>query len=368
MTPPALELVGVERRYRDGPTIGPISLSVRKGEFASLLGPSGCGKTTILRAIAGFENVDHGEIRVGGRDITRQPGASPRHRTGVPKLYGAVSAYLPTVFANVAFGLRLRRMARAEIRTRATEALELVGLGTFESRLPSQLSGGQQQRVAIARSLVLRPELLLLDEPLSNLDTKLRLQMRHELRALQQRLAMTFVYVTHDQSEALALSDSVIVLSQGHLEQQGAPEEIYHQPKTKFVADFIGSANLLSATIIAATPSGHMVAELATGQSVTGRPLGQFRCGDRVWLCVRPEQLRSATAASSHMNVLTARPVHTTFQGDRIEVRFTVSGVQNAAAASPAFLFYAESARDLADEMSICFDPDAAIFLGAAVP
>ena len=219
MTPPALE-----RWLVSSGAIGTVRPSGRsRCPFARAsshpqLGPSGCGKTTILRAIAGFENVDHGEIRVGGRDITRQPA----HRRGIGLVFQSYALFPHlTVFANVAFGLRLRRMARAEIRTRVTEALELVGLGTFGSRLPSQLSGGQQQRVAIARSLVLRPELLLLDEPLSNLDTKLRLQMRHELRALQQRLAMTFVYVTHDQSEALALSDSVIdPASQGHLEQQ----------------------------------------------------------------------------------------------------------------------------------------------------
>src|SRR5436305_2064175 len=242
-----LEIRGLVKRYSPQVTVGPISFDVRPGEFFSLLGPSGCGKTTTLRCIAGFESLDSGEIRLRGDRLDDRP----PHRRDVGLVFQnyALFPHL-TVFDNIAFGLRLRRVAKAEIAARVGAILRLVDLPEMASRFPAQLSGGQQQRVAIARSLVLEPRILMFDEPLSNLDFKLRIQMRDELKRLQRRLGKTAIYVTHDQTEALALSDRIAVLSHGHIEQIGTPGEIYEQPATAFVAEFIGSSNLMPARIV----------------------------------------------------------------------------------------------------------------------
>jgi len=242
-----LEICGLVKRYSPQVTVGPISFDVRPGEFFSLLGPSGCGKTTTLRCIAGFESLSEGLIRLAGERLDDKP----PHRRDVGLVFQnyALFPHL-SVFDNIAFGLRLRRVAKLEMRERVERALQLVELAGLGERFPAQLSGGQQQRVAIARSLVLEPQILMFDEPLSNLDLKLRIQMRDELRSLQRRLGKTSIYVTHDQTEALALSDRIAVLSHGHIEQIGTPAEIYEQPATAFVAEFIGSSNLFSARIV----------------------------------------------------------------------------------------------------------------------
>lgn len=246
-TPISLEVRDLVRRYSDDVIVGPISFSVREGEFFSLLGPSGCGKSTTLRAIAGFERPDSGAILLGGRRIE----SVPPHRRDVGLVFQS-HALFPhlTVAQNISFGLDLRKIDKAEIKRRVEAALELVGLSGYGQRMPGQISGGQQQRVALARSLILEPSLLLLDEPLSSLDLKLRVQMREELRRLQRRLRKTSIFVTHDQTEALALSDRIAVLSQGRIEQIGTPDEIYNTPASCFVADFIGNSNLLPAEVV----------------------------------------------------------------------------------------------------------------------
>src|SRR6266404_4065280 len=257
-----LEVRGLSKRYSPQVTVGPISFQVHAGEFFSLLGPSGCGKTTTLRCIAGFESLSEGSIRLRGERLDDKP----PHRRDVGLVFQnyALFPHL-SVFDNVAFGLRLRRIAKAEMRERIDRALQLVELAGLGQRFPAQLSGGQQQRVAIARSLVLEPQILMFDEPLSNLDLKLRIQMRDELRSLQRRLGKTAIYVTHDQTEALALSDRIAVLSHGRIEQIGTPGDIYERPATVFVAEFIGSSNLIEARIVERGAAG-VVVETGGGQ------------------------------------------------------------------------------------------------------
>src|SRR6266849_344902 len=251
-----LEVRDLTKRYSPLVSVGPISFDVHEGEFFSLLGPSGCGKTTTLRCIAGFEALSGGSIRVGGERLDDKP----PHRRDVGLVFQnyALFPHL-TVFDNVAFGLRLRRVSKPEIADRVDRILQLVDLAGMTARFPAQLSGGQQQRIAIARSLVLEPQILMFDEPLSNLDFKLRTQMRDELRRLQRRLGKTSIYVTHDQTEALALSDRIAVLSHGRIEQIGTPGEIYEQPASAFVAEFIGSSNMLRARIVEQSNSGTIV-------------------------------------------------------------------------------------------------------------
>src|SRR5678815_3891222 len=214
-----------------------VALDVQPGEFLTLLGPSGCGKTTTLRMIAGYEMPDAGRIRFGGQDVTGDP--ANRRNIGFVFQNYALFPHL-SIFENVAYGLRVRGVDEAEIRRRVGEVLALVGLGGYEQQFSSQLSGGEQQRVALARAIVIRPRVLLFDEPLSNLDAKLRVQMRHEIRELQRTLGITTVYVTHDQEEAMAVSDRIAVMSQGSVVQEGTAEDLYYRPGSEFVATFVG--------------------------------------------------------------------------------------------------------------------------------
>jgi ABC-type Fe3+/spermidine/putrescine transport system ATPase subunit len=239
---PDVELVGVTKRFGDVAAVDGVDLEVRPGEFLSLLGPSGCGKTTTLRLIAGFERPDEGEVRIGGRDVSRLP-AYKRNVNTVFQSY-ALFPHL-SVEDNVAYGLKQRGLDRKARRARATEMLELVRLEGLANRKPRQLSGGQQQRVALARALVMQPQVLLLDEPLGALDLKVRRELQIELKRIQEGVGITFVYVTHDQEEALAMSDRVAVMNAGRIEQLGVPREIYDRPVTAFVADFIGETNFI---------------------------------------------------------------------------------------------------------------------------
>lgn len=239
-----LEIRGLQLAYGKSQAlaVADLDLSVAQGELVSLLGPSGCGKTTTMRAVAGLITPRAGTIVLGGQDITHLP-AHQRDLGMVFQSY-ALFPHL-SAFENVAFGLRLRKVGESDLRQRVEQALEAVGLQGFAQRLPANLSGGQQQRVALARAMVLRPRLLLLDEPLSNLDAKLRVDMRAELRRLQRQSGITMLYVTHDQDEALSLSDRIVIMRLGRIEQQGTPEQIYHRPATAFVARFMGYDNLL---------------------------------------------------------------------------------------------------------------------------
>ncbi len=239
-----MKLEGLQKRFGDLHAVRDLSLDIRQGEFLTLLGPSGCGKTTLLRIIAGFELADGGRVVLGGKDITGLP-ANVRPINTVFQSY-ALFPHL-TVFDNVAFGLVSRRTPKAEIAKKVATALEMLQLGAFASRHPHQLSGGQKQRVALARALVGEPEVLLLDEPMSALDAKLRTEVQLELRRLQKRLGTTFVLVTHDQDEAMTVSDRICVLQGGRIQQIGTPEQVYAWPCNRFVAEFLGAANLIPA-------------------------------------------------------------------------------------------------------------------------
>ncbi len=326
-----LEVAGLVKRYAPQVAIGPISFSVMEGEFFSLLGPSGCGKTTTLRCIAGFERASAGRITLSGRQLDD----TPPHRRDVGLVFQnyALFPHL-TVFENVAFGLRLRRVSAAEVAERVGRMLELVGLPSQAGRYPAQLSGGQQQRIAIARSMVLEPRLLLFDEPLSNLDFKLRVQMRNELRELQRRLGKTSVYVTHDQTEALALSDRIAVLSQGRIEQIGPPAEIYEAPETAFVADFIGSSNIIEATVRSKGAESAVVSAPSGLELVV--PPTAAEIGARCLVMVRPERVRLLGDAeggdgegrdgeASALNRIAAEIDDLTYLGEDIQLRVTAS-------------------------------------------
>ncbi|MCR8726083.1 ABC transporter ATP-binding protein [Frigidibacter sp. SLM-1] len=247
MTRGAVEFDGVRKDYGSFTAIPELNLQIEPGQLVTLLGPSGCGKTTTLRMLAGLESPTQGRILIGGEDVTRLP-ANRRDVSMVFQSY-ALFPHM-SVVQNVAYGLESGGMKPVEAREAAAKGLDLVGLGGLGDRLPSELSGGQQQRVAVARALVLEPQVLLLDEPLSNLDARLRRRVRTEIRELQQRLGFTAVYVTHDQEEALAVSDQIVVMQAGRIAQMGAPRELYESPASEFIADFIGEANVLDCTVV----------------------------------------------------------------------------------------------------------------------
>src|SRR5438067_9695487 len=308
-----LRLDHVTKRFGETTAVDDVSFDVPRGSFATLLGPSGCGKTTTLRMIAGFYDPDHGDILLGGKRINELPA----HRRGTAMVFPdyALSPHM-TVHDNLAYGLRVAGVASQERERRVSETLEFVGLSKLGDRWPNQLSGGQQQRVAVGRALVLRPEVLLLDEPLSNLDAKLRVQLRWELRALQQRLGMTFVYVTHDQDEALSLSDWIAVMNAGRVEQSGAPWDIYYHPRTAFLADFVGAVNLIPATV-RDVQGGDAVVAFGERSVRVRVPAGlSVSPGAEVRLCVRPEALSLALAGAppSQMSAV-ASPDGTTLPG-----------------------------------------------------
>jgi len=264
-----------------------VSLVVQPGEFVTLLGPSGCGKTTTLRMIAGFGQPDTGRIAIGGKDVTHLP-ASQRNIGFVFQNY-ALFPHL-SIFENVAYGLRVRGQAEGEITRAVGEVLELVGLSGYERQFSSQLSGGEQQRVALARAIVIRPQVLLFDEPLSNLDARLRVQMRQEIRDLQKRLSITTVYVTHDQEEAMAVSDRIAVMNQGTIVQLGSAEDLYYRPASEFVARFVGKVNLVPGRIMAVGAAGAQIELL--GRRIPARELpAGLRAGDPVRVVLRPEAI-----------------------------------------------------------------------------
>lgn len=264
-----------------------VDLEVQKGELLTLLGPSGCGKTTTLRLVGGFEFPTEGEIYLGGQPITHLP-PQRRPTATVFQSYGLFPHM--SVFENIAFGLKIRHIPRAEIRRRVEEVLNLVGLAGLEDRPPTKLSGGQQQRVALARVLVIKPQVLLFDEPLSNLDAKLRVETREHIRRIQKDLGITSLYVTHDQAEAMAISDRIVVMNQGRIQQIGAPHEVYLRPANVFVADFIGRANFLRARVVAQNVVGIEV-ELTNGERVVVEHHFDFAVGENVRLVVRPEAI-----------------------------------------------------------------------------
>jgi spermidine/putrescine transport system ATP-binding protein len=284
MTAFDVELVGVTKRFGDQTAVDDVDLQVRQGEFLSLLGPSGCGKTTTLRLIAGFERPDAGEIRIGGQDVA----SLPPYRRPVNTVFQSYALFPHlSVVDNVAYGLKQRGLKRRDRAKKARELLDLVHLGGVEARKPRQLSGGQQQRVALARALVMTPKVLLLDEPLGALDLKVRKALQIELKRIQETVGITFVYVTHDQEEALAMSDRVAVMNHGRIEQLAPPQDVYDRPATDFVAEFIGDTNFVqvSGKRVAVRPERLRVSERGTGLS--GAVVAAMTIGPALQVVVR---------------------------------------------------------------------------------
>lgn len=282
----SVELTNVGMTFGATRAVGDVSFAVEAGEFFSILGPSGCGKTTILRMIAGFLQPTEGRIAIGGRDMS---GLGPNQRPTAMIFQSLALFPLMPVWENIAFGLEARGASKAERRAKADDLLKLIALEGFGDRMPGELSGGQRQRVAIARALAVEPQVLLLDEPLSALDLKLRQHMRAELRALQKRTGVTFIYITHDQSEALAMSDRVAVMSAGVLQQVGAPRDLYESPRTPFVASFVGETNAISGTVVEVSDAVATI-ETAHGR-MSGRSGEGLKSGGTARLYVRPEAL-----------------------------------------------------------------------------
>ncbi len=318
-----LRLDHVTKRFGETTAVDDVSFEVPRGSFATLLGPSGCGKTTTLRMIAGFYDPDHGDIMLSGRRINELPA----HRRGTAMVFQDYALFPHmTVRGNVSYGLRLAHVPSDERERRVNETLDFVGLGKLGDRWPNQLSGGQQQRVAVGRALVLRPEILLLDEPLSNLDAKLRVQLRWELRALQQKLGMTFVYVTHDQDEALSLSDWIAVMNAGKVEQHGTPWEIYYHPRTAFLADFVGAVNLVPGSV-RELRDGSAVVSFGQRALTVRVPAGlTVTPGSGVKLCIRPEALALAPSAAGDGEAFPGRVARKAFLGDLMRYWVVVDG------------------------------------------
>ncbi|HOS49899.1 MAG TPA: ABC transporter ATP-binding protein, partial [Bacillota bacterium] len=291
----SVELMNVTKRFRSPEgelssviAVNDVSLVIEEGEMVTLLGPSGCGKTTTLRIVAGFEMPDSGKVMIGGKDVTDVP-PNKRNTAMVFQSY-AIFPHL-SVFENVAFGLRIRKLPQAEVEDKVGRMLGLVGLAEMARRSPEQLSGGQQQRVALARAIVNEPDVLLFDEPLSNLDAKLREQMRSEIRRIQQSLGITSIYVTHDQAEAMALSDRIVIMNEGRIAQVGSPKDIYDTPVDRFVAEFVGRANFLPAKLLGFSDGKAILDVLGRKVGIDRSKVG-LKAEGHMELVVRPETVR----------------------------------------------------------------------------
>lgn len=341
-----IEISGLTKSYGTFRAVDAVDLQVNEGEFVIILGPSGCGKTTTLRMLAGFIEPDEGRVVLGDREITREP----PHRRNIGLVFQnyALFPHL-SIFENVAFGLRRRKVEQAEIATRVADALSLVDLSHLADRLPKQLSGGQQQRVAIARAIAIRPDILLLDEPLSNLDAKLRLQVREDLRMLQKRLDITTIMVTHDQEEAMSVGDRLVLMQSGRIEQVGTPEDLYNRPANRFVADFIGRTNFLRGQV------GEDFTFLTEGGL---EMIGSHPKKEATEVMVRPEAIRiSAMSDPAGSNQMVAQIDSHVFLGGVVELSLALQGGERiTAVASP---------QDI-EQAGINLVPEAPIHIGIA--
>ena len=310
---------GLKKSFGATTVVHDFDLTIERGEFVSFLGPSGCGKTTILRMIAGFETATAGSIAIDGVEVAHLPPA----RRDVGMVFQSYALFPNmTVADNIAFGLRVAKKSAVEIRLRVAEMLDLIKLPHLAQRYPYQLSGGQQQRVALARAIAVKPQVLLLDEPLSALDAKIRVSLREEIRALQKELGITTIFVTHDQEEALSMSDRIVVLSEGRAEQIGTPFEVYNWPRTRFVASFVGTLNLLTAEVGDAT-AGRLTLD---GRAVsTARPIAGRSVGEKVTVALRPEAVTLGTT-SGDRNAVPGTIEDVSFLGAVVRIRVRLAG------------------------------------------
>ncbi len=357
--PVGLELIGLEKRYGDVTAVQDVTLSVQPGEFLTLLGPSGSGKTTTLNMVAGFETPTAGRILLGDLDITRLA----THKRGLGMVFQSYALFPHlTVLENVIYPLQRSGGSAAEKRQRATEALEAVSLGHLAGRKPVQLSGGQQQRVALARAFVSNPPILLMDEPLSALDKSLRTQMQEEIRRLHQELGTTVLFVTHDQEEALALSDRIVIMRDGGIAQLGTPTEIYGLPNSRFTAQFLGAANFLDATVARDSSGGVVELRVAGGIAATARTEHVLSQGARVQVMLRPEDCVVATGATAPGNQFSAVFDEIIFLGDRL--RCTGSFVDG----SPCQIWLSHRDAPLVrvqEPVALCWDPQRSVVVPA---
>jgi putative spermidine/putrescine transport system ATP-binding protein len=364
-----LELTDIQKRFGETVAVESFNLAAEKGEFVSFLGPSGCGKTTTLRMIAGFEQPTAGRIHINGEDITYRPA----NRRNVGMVFQSYALFPNmTVADNIGFGLKVRKRSKDQIKKRVGELLELINLPDKGARYPYQLSGGQQQRVALARALAFEPEVLLLDEPLSALDAKIRVALRHEIRQIQRQLGITTVYVTHDQEEALSLSDRVVVMSEGRMEQVGTPFEIYNFPTTAFVASFVGTLNVLDGTIVDAGRG-----EIAiSGQTINLTRKFEGAAGQAVRVALRPEMATLGDRPVGCTKV-TGEVVDVSFLGSIVRIRVRI-GLGPALAGGDAedgqvlmldeFNESGLTVPQLGDRVAVSFPMDGPLVLDAAAP
>ncbi|WP_029501652.1 ABC transporter ATP-binding protein [Lachnoclostridium phytofermentans] len=310
-----IDLINLTKSYGNNVVIDDLNLYIRENEFLTLLGPSGCGKTTTLRIIGGFEQPDQGRVIFDGKDITKLP-PNERQLNTVFQKY-ALFTHM-TIAENIAFGLKIKKKSKQYIKDKISYALKLVNLDGFENRMPDSLSGGQQQRIAIARAIVNEPKVLLLDEPLGALDLKLRQDMQYELIRLKNELGITFVYVTHDQEEALTMSDTIMVMNQGYIQQIGSPEKIYNEPKNAFVADFIGESNIINATMV----QDRLVNILGTNFPCVDEGFGKIQPVDVV---IRPEDI---DLVDPEDGIITGRVTSLIFKGVHYEMTVMANGFE----------------------------------------
>ena len=359
-----VELSGLTKRYGDVTAVHDLSFSVQRGEFFSILGPSGCGKSTTLRTIAGFENASEGTIKIDGEDITGTP--AHQRETGMVFQNYALFPH-KSVGENIGFGLKMDSVPKPEREDRVAEMLATVDLDGFEQRMPNELSGGQQQRVALARALIIQPSVLLLDEPLAALDLQLRQNMRFELQQIQDRLDITTIYVTHDQEEALSMSDRILVLDGGTAQQIDTPRELYNNPRNRFVADFIGEANILQTRFKSSTHDTiELEPEFSSMNTVSleknGLDTDAFSKGEQIYLNIRPEDIMIRPPDEDLTNGLTAKVTNKTFIGKTTQFVATVGNNQEILAEATGLA--AQQSIATGDTVSLTWSRDDCTIIG----